>query len=143
LEILVLDDCSQIKRTSEIIKAYAHDGVRFIDGQAPPEHWLAKNFAYQQLADQANGDLILFCGVDTQFSPDSLRAIVEVMLKKNKSMISFIPKNIQLGQRFESIILQSLRYAWELALPRRFLCVERVVWKLTDTVSSKAVQLLA
>jgi glycosyltransferase involved in cell wall biosynthesis len=121
LEILVLDDCSQNKHTPEIIKGFAHAGTRFMAGKNPPEHWLAKNYAYQQLADEANGDILLFCGVDTRFEPDSLELMVETMLGRKKSMLSILPNNLlPSGRNPESVILQPLRYAWELALPRRW-----------------------
>ncbi len=122
LEILVLDDCSQNKRTPGIIRDFAQSGVRIIAGQAPPEHWLAKNYAYHQLAQEANGDVLLFCGVDTRFQPGTLRSMVEVMLEKHKTMVSFIPGN-QLPPRFsvESLLVQPARYAWELTPPRRLL----------------------
>jgi len=55
LEILVLDDCSQLKRTPQIIKEFAHAGVRFIQGQEPRETWLPKNQAYDRLAHEARG----------------------------------------------------------------------------------------
>ncbi len=121
LEVLVLDDCSQNKRTPEIIRSFAHDGVRFLQGTPPEDNWLAKNHAYQQLLDQANGELILFSGVDVRYGPDSLRALVGAMLRKRKSMISVIPKNVvpaAFGWQ-GSTLLQPMRYAWELALPRR------------------------
>src|SRR5258708_23758653 len=63
LEILVLDDCSQSRRTPEIIRSYAHAGVRFVEGKSPERNWLAKNQAYQQLFEEANGELLLFAGV--------------------------------------------------------------------------------
>ncbi len=122
LEILVLDDCSQNKRTPEIIRGFAHDGVRFVAGIEPPGQWLAKNYAYAQLAEEANGDLLLFCGVDVRFSPSSLRSIVETALEKKKSMVSIIPKNALPGRRsIKPVLLQPARYAWELGLPRRLL----------------------
>jgi glycosyltransferase involved in cell wall biosynthesis len=121
LEILVLDDCSQDKHTPEIIKGFAHDGVRFMAGKKPPEHWLAKNYAYQQLADEANGEILLFCGVDTRFEPDSLELMVETMLARKKAMLSILPSNaLPSSHNPESAIIQPLRYAWELALPRRW-----------------------
>jgi hypothetical protein len=43
LEVLVLDDCSQNKRTPEIIREFAHAGVRVNAGEVPPHNWLAKN----------------------------------------------------------------------------------------------------
>ncbi|HVU59563.1 MAG TPA: glycosyltransferase [Candidatus Saccharimonadales bacterium] len=120
LEILVLDDCSQNKHTPEIIRSFAHAGVVFIQGHEPAESWLAKNQAYEQLFEAANGDLILFCGVDVRFAPESLRHIVGAMLHKQKSMMSLIPRNaVPAGTEGWSTLLQPMRYAWELALPRR------------------------
>jgi glycosyltransferase involved in cell wall biosynthesis len=122
LEILVLDDCSQNKHTPEIIRDYAHTGVRFIAGETPPQSWLAKNYAYHQLAESSNGELLLFCGVDSRFQPGTLRAMVEVILTKKKQMISFIPANKHPGRwNLESLLVQPARYAWELSPPRRLL----------------------
>lgn len=122
LEILVLDDCSQNRHTPQIIRDYAHSGVRFMAGTPPPPQWLAKNWAYDQLADEANGELLLFCGVDCRFRPGSLRAIAEIMLAKQKRMVSFVPAN-QPPQwwQLENLMIQPARYAWELSLPRRLL----------------------
>lgn len=120
LEILVLDDCSQNKRTPEIIRSFAQSGVRFLAGKATKENWLAKNYAYQQLLETASGDLVLFSGVDVRFAPDSLRQLVQSMLAKDKSMVSIIPRNdIPERAQWESFLLQPARYAWELALPRK------------------------
>ena len=56
--------------------------------------WLAKNYAYQQLAEAANGELLLFCGVDTRFEPGSLRALVALHLTTKASMISVLPAKL-------------------------------------------------
>jgi hypothetical protein len=121
LEILVLDDCSQNRRTPEIIRAYAHDGVRFLQGTVADENWLAKNHAYQQLLDASSGELVLFCGVDVRFAPDTLRELVASLLYKNKTLLSVVPRNDVpfLFRGRGSMLLQPMRYAWELALPRR------------------------
>ncbi len=122
LEIVVLDDQSQDKRTPEIIRGFAQAGVRFIPGETPPEHWLAKNYAYDRLSQSANGQLILFCGVDTRFAPDSLRQLVETLIAKHKNMVCILPRNdLAKNGLLESNLLQPARYAWELALPRRLL----------------------
>lgn len=116
LEILVLDDCSQ-DRTSEIIKGFAHDGVRFIAGDPPKDGWLAKNQAYQTLAEAASGEILLFCGVDTRFGRSALRTLVGTLLARKKQMISVMPSGLQTKQH--AMLLQPMRYWWELALPRR------------------------
>jgi hypothetical protein len=121
LEILVLDDCSQGSRTSDIIRGFAHDGVRFIQGEPTPDDWLAKNWAYQQLFDASSGELVLYCGVDVQFAPSTLRQLVTVLLAKNKRMMSVLPRNsLPVGRREQqALLIQPARYAWELCLPRR------------------------
>lgn len=116
LEVLVLDDCSQ-DRTAEIIKSYAHDGVRFLEGRPLANRWLAKNQAYDQLTSAASGQLILFCGVDVRLGPDAIRTLVTTLIIKKREMLSVMP--LRLGN-FSGSFFQPLRYWWELALPRRF-----------------------
>lgn len=117
LEVLVLDDCSHDK-TSEIIKSFAHDGVRFVKGYEPGRSWLAKNQAYEKLADEASGELVLFCGVDVRFGPEAIRSLVTTLLNRKKDMISVMPK--RLHGDFLAAFIQPMRYWWELALPRRY-----------------------
>lgn len=115
LEIIVLDDCSQAK-TSDIIKSYAHDGVRFVKGKEPSENWLAKNQAYEKLAEEASGELLLFCGVDVRFGPHAIKALVTELLNRDKQMISVLPH--RLAGSLAGAFIQPMRYWWELALPR-------------------------
>ena len=119
LEVLVLDDQSTTTRTPEIIRAFAHDGVMFMAGQLPPSGWLAKNYAYQQLLEAANGDVVLFCGADTRFEPQSLRFLVASLVSRQKTLESVVPKNV-IAPKVAGRILQPLRYAWEICLPRRY-----------------------
>jgi chlorobactene glucosyltransferase len=116
LEIIVLDDCSQAK-TSDIIKGFAHDGVRFVQGEEPMERWLAKNQAYQKLSEEASGDLLLFCGVDVRFGPHAIKALVTELLNRDKEMISILPR--RLSGNVAGAFIQPMRYWWELSLPRR------------------------
>lgn len=116
LEVIVLDDCSQT-RTADIIKSFAHDGVRFIPGVPPTEHWLAKNLAYETLYQQASGDIVLFCGVDIRFEADSIRHIVDQMLVRHKRMVSVMP--VRLHGQLRQAVIQPIRYWWEIALPRK------------------------
>lgn len=116
LEILVLDDCSQDK-TAEIIKSFAQDGVRFIQGHPPEERWLAKNHAYDKLLESATGELVLFCGVDVQFGPHAIRALVTTLLNRKKSMISVMP--LRFYSKLNEAFVQPMRYWWELVPPRK------------------------
>ncbi len=116
LEVLVLDDCSQ-KQTSEIIKGFAKDGVRFIAGEPPRGNWLAKNQAYQVLAEAATGELLLFMGVDVRLEKHAVKAMAASLTARRKQMISVMPKGLQ--KPGASGLAQPMRYWWELALPRR------------------------
>jgi len=81
---------------------------------------LPKNYAYERLSEESSGELIIFCGVDARFQPDSLHRLVETMVAKNKSMISIMPRNIlPQSLRSLSMLVQPMRYAWEIALPRK------------------------
>ena len=119
LEVLVLDDSSQTRDTPEIIKSFAQDGVRFVQGDEPQAGWLAKNQAYAKLAAAASGDYLLFCGVDVRLSPNSIRHALSVMMDRQKKMLSILPL-----RHDETIIrtslVQAARYMWEISLPRRF-----------------------
>lgn len=115
LEIIVLDDCSQ-DHTPDIIKSFAHDGVRFVQGDEPSSTWLAKNAAYQKLLDESSGELILYMGVDVRLHPDSLRSLVETFMAKRVAMMSILPKRTKSG--LLAVFIQPMRYWWELALPR-------------------------
>lgn len=117
LEVLVIDDCSQ-DNTPSIIKQFAHQGVRFIAGKTPPDSWLAKNYAYHQLLDEAGGKLVLFCGTDARFQPNSLRLLVQVMLESNCSMVSVLP--VRTTKLTVDFLLQPMRYWRELVIPRIF-----------------------
>jgi glycosyltransferase involved in cell wall biosynthesis len=119
LEIVVLDDCSVVRQTPEIIRSFAHAGVRFIHGDAPDENrWLAKNWAYEQLVREANGDLLLFCGVDALFDPKAVRQLVETLQTRGKDMLSVLPLRAH-GAGTDHALLQIMRYYWEICLPRR------------------------
>lgn len=115
LEVLVLDDCSTNKRTPEIIRQFAHDGVEFVPGSMPPEHWLAKNWAYDKLLEAANGELVLFCGVDVRLAPTTLHKMVSELQAGHKTMLSVVPERLDAHHK---AIIQPMRYWWELVLPR-------------------------
>lgn len=117
LEVLVLDDCSQ-DRTSEIIRQFAHDGVRFVRGEEPSDNWLAKNASYQKLAEESSGEYILFCGADVRFDNQSLKRLISAFAANDMDMVSLLPVRSR-GSNANSIV-QQVRYMWELALPRFF-----------------------
>ncbi len=108
LEILVLDDCSGAG-VNEIIKNFAHQGVIFLRGTPPAKYWLAKNWAYQQLLHNANGEYVVFAGVDVRMHKDSILQIISRARQDNHEMLSILPTRT--WQKTDwYLLLQSLRY---------------------------------
>lgn len=91
LEVLVFDDSSE-DTTSTLVKAFAHDGVRFIEGTPLPHGWLGKNHALQMLLNEASGTYVLFMDVDTRLSPDSIEQMVMYLQQENAAMVSVLPQ---------------------------------------------------
>ncbi len=115
LEILVLDDCSQDK-TAHTIRSFAHDGVRFIQGDLPAGSWLGKNQACATLAKEARGDILLFVGVDTRIGANSITKLVNYMQNKQTDMLAVLPERHDQNLR-ASVVFAPLRYFWQLATP--------------------------
>ena len=111
LEVIVLDDRSG-DDTPALIKAFAHEGVRFVEGDKLPIGWLGKNHALQALSKEASGTYILFMDVDTHLQPDSIEQLVAYAQQEKAAMVSVLPRRED-GFRF-SVLMSPLRYFWEI-----------------------------
>jgi glycosyltransferase involved in cell wall biosynthesis len=116
LEIIVLDDVSA-DETSALIKSFASEGVRFVQGSPLPKGWLGKNHALQGLLEEASGSYILFLDVDTVLAPKAIENMVRYSLSHHASMVSVLPRRED-GWR-ASVVASPLRYFWELLFLRR------------------------
>ena len=115
LEIIVLND-SSADRTSALIKAFAHDGVRFINGAPLPEGWLGKNHALHSLLKEASGAYVLCMDVDTRIEPDTISQLVAYAAQEKAAMVSVMPRRedgITVSRLFSP-----LRYVWEIMFHR-------------------------
>ncbi|PID33327.1 hypothetical protein CR969_01350 [Candidatus Saccharibacteria bacterium] len=113
LEVLVLDDNSS-DDTPNLIRAFAHAGVRFIAGSKLAGGWLGKNYALEKLSEEASGHYIVFLDVDTRIKHDTISLLIKQMLVENKEMVSILPQRDDMSRA--STWFASLRYFWELAL---------------------------
>ena len=111
LEVIVLDDDSR-DTTGQLIKAFAHAGVRFVEGAPLPDEWLGKNHALFELADEASADVILFADVDTRFSPHSIERMVAYMQAEKAQMVSILP--IRADPSRTSAVLATMRSMWNM-----------------------------
>jgi chlorobactene glucosyltransferase len=107
-EVIVLDDESadqtgvilaQLRDQSQILKV--------INGKHLPPGWKGKNWACHQLAETAQGDLILFTDADTIHHPRMLKEGVSSLLAQNADLLTAIPYE-KLGSFGEKILLPYL-----------------------------------
>lgn len=115
LEVIVLDDES-VDNTSSLIKSFAKDGVRFIDGNTPPDGWLGKNYALSTLLAEASGTYVLFLDVDTILSPASIGQLVAYAESNHAAMVSVLPQRSDLWRT--SVMFAPLRYFWHVLFHR-------------------------
>lgn len=92
LEIIILNDHSE-DATAERVKMN-QGSILLIEGKALPNGWLGKNWACQQLSENATGDLLLFCDADVRMAPDSVTATVAMMEKLKLDALTCLPKQI-------------------------------------------------
>jgi chlorobactene glucosyltransferase len=91
-EVLALDDQSE-DGTRQILEqmAASNPNLCVLDGSAPPEGWLGKNWACAQLAAQAQGELLFFTDADTVHQPQTLSALVGALLGEKADLLSSFP----------------------------------------------------
>jgi len=114
IEVIVLDDQSS-DNTSEIIRGFAHAGVRFISGDHPAKGWTGKTYALNQLERASSGKYIAFMNVDVRLAPEDLSYLVSYMQDKNLDMVSVMPRHVKsysLGA-----LIEPLRYFWDIFRP--------------------------
>lgn len=115
LEVIVLDDES-VDNTSSLIKSFAKDGVRFIEGNTPPDGWLGKNYALSTLLKESSGTYVLFLDVDTVLSTHSIAQMVSYAESTHSEMISVLPQRSDMWRA--SVALAPLRYFWHVVFHR-------------------------
>lgn len=91
-EIIVLNDNST-DRTLIILNSYS-DKIKIINGEKLPEGWIGKNWACFQLAQQANGEYLLFIDADVRLNDNAVESAIEEIVQTNSGLISVFPTQI-------------------------------------------------
>lgn len=130
LEIIVIDDQST-DRTFAVATGYG-DLVRVIKGQQRPDGWGGKQWACQQGADAATGDLLLFTDADTVHATDGISSAVAFMQASNADMISAPPAHAGRATwerltGFFQIMLMFAANAFGKQVPGRAYCIGQYI----------------
>lgn len=116
-EVLVLDDHST-DGTGQVLAALAaeDDRLQVLEGQSLSPDWLGKHWACHQLAQAANGELLLFTDADTRHHPHTLRDAVAALLSEEADLVSAFPQQ-EVGSWAERLIVPLLPWAIFCFLP--------------------------
>ena len=92
LELLVLDDDSDDGTDKAALEASESDArLRILPGRRIPRGWLAKNWACQQLADHAEGEILVFADADVHWHPHALNALLYEIERSRADMLAVFP----------------------------------------------------
>ncbi|MBI5647890.1 MAG: glycosyltransferase [Ignavibacteriae bacterium] len=116
-EILVLDDEST-DGTADVVRdaAGGHTSVKVLPGKPLPEGWTGKNWACAQLAEQAQGELLLFTDADTTYEPGALRALAAAIHTYRADLLSLIPRQ-RMETFWERVFMPLLHFVTMCYLP--------------------------
>jgi chlorobactene glucosyltransferase len=110
-DVIVLDDQSS-DSTPAILEQMAleHPQLKFVAGIPPQKGFSGKNWACAQLANCAQGDLLLFTDADTIFNPKALKQLVASMLGEKADLLTGLPHQ-QLGSWGERLFVPFFSWA--------------------------------
>jgi hypothetical protein len=118
LQVLVLDDASSDDTAALVERIAARDSrVRLLRGtQEPPEGWLGKPWACARLADEAEGDVLVFVDADVMLYPHALRACIETLRSGAFALVAPYPLQEAHGV-VERIVQPLVTWAWMATVP--------------------------
>jgi chlorobactene glucosyltransferase len=110
-EVLVLDDGSSDATGQIVASLAAEDGrSRVLGGKPLPPDWLGKHWACHQLAQAADGELLLFTDADTRHHHQTLRDAVAALLAEEADLVSALPRQ-EVGSWAERLAVPVIPWA--------------------------------
>jgi len=122
LEVLVLDDQSSdntaaiVQRLIDELPATPKNCLRLLHGGELPAGWIGKNFACYQLAQQAQGEYLLFTDADTLHTSEMIPTILDYMKRQQIQLLTGQPEQL-LGSIGERLIVPLLNFKILTLLP--------------------------
>jgi hypothetical protein len=119
LEVLVLDDGSSDATRDVVRRVTGTDPrVRLLTGTEPPDGWLGKPHACQQLADVATGRVLVFLDADVVLAPHAVAATVALLRGSELDLVCPYPRQLAVTGA-ERLVQPLLQWSWLTTLPLR------------------------
>lgn len=114
-EVVVLDDHST-DGTAELVAELAktEPRLKLLRGQALPSGWSGKNWACQQLAEVASGQVLIFTDADVFWKPGALQALLAFQARERADFISVWPRQLTgtLAERLAVPVIDLILLSW-------------------------------
>ncbi len=118
LELLVLDDDSGDDTADVVRRTAASDPrVRVLTGRPRPDGWLGKPWVCAQLAEAADGEVLLFVDADVVLMPHAIAATV-ALIDDGLDLACPYPRQIAEGA-IARLVQPLLQWSWLTFLPLR------------------------
>lgn len=117
LQVIVLDDRSDDGTAERARRAAGGDPrVSVVEGAEPPPGWLGKPHACAQLADRADGSVLVFLDADVRLAPHAVAATVALLRGAGLDLVSPYPRQLALTPA-ERVVQPLLQWSWLTTLP--------------------------
>jgi glycosyltransferase involved in cell wall biosynthesis len=92
-ELILLDDQSS-DGSAELARSILGGipNARVVSGAPLPPGWIGKNWACQQLSEQAAGELLMFCDADVVLADGAVPAVLTAMAHQHAEVFSVFPR---------------------------------------------------
>lgn len=92
MEILVLDDDSGDGTAAVALSHLPR--VRMLRGKPLPKGWIGKSWACAQLAEEAKGDILLFCDADARPAPEAVARTLGLLEARKAGALACLPRQL-------------------------------------------------
>ncbi len=117
VEVLILDDHSTDDTETKIRAMSELDGrVKLIKGKELPAGWMGKSFACHQLAQQAEGEWLLFIDADVRLKNNALNDVMKTAYLQGKGLITGFPFQ-KTGTWLEKLVVPMMAFTIGCHLP--------------------------
>lgn len=116
-EVLVLDDHSEDDTPARLLALVRKEPrLRFLRSRPLPRGWVGKSWACHQLAQAAQGELLLFTDADTRHHPATLTSAVAMLQDLQLDLLTVCPRQ-EVRTWAERLLVPILTWSFVLFLP--------------------------
>ena len=130
LEVIVFDDQSTDGTGDILRKLIANNPSKLSvihHDEPPPSGWTGKAHACQQLANRAEGEILVFCDADVEVAPHAVTATVGYFLRHNVGALTVLPRQLGGSALVQAVVSLITQFSVVVSLPLLLVFKTKVV----------------